>query len=576
MSEVAEATEKVHQVHFRVDGKWLADFARTRVDEGRWDAALNLLVDSLHGLTHDQALAILKGESDLTGDSGHAKGIRLKKLKKDGPLAKARAERMEYMYGDLFRLGDKIWRPYAVVSGWCRDDWHFAITFKGPWNLHNVRDDKYHGAFRSLYYANNAHRDMLVRIPERMVGDRVIADVLCEEFTGTVPFWVKLPTNIDIEKFVEHVFNKKGIGWRGLEIRGAFERGYIADAITSQERDEEPGTAEAIEGVEEAVQNLPPAASQDTEPEQKMVENEGKRDMYAVIDLVEQYMAENSDDYRDVRSVSNKFESIINRLSRHLDDAGWERVEKARAWLEAKTEELLRAKIVAQADEHGGWLEIPLKTKSGLPYPKMPVMRVPRNPFLIWTFRANFNFEEHGIDLKWDYVAGSGWKMYNDDPAHTDWMIGAGIPLKDTYDHDEDSLGQRVRSCAYEYKDVLVKQYTNRQFTVLARDKDRKWVSGTICHPKPGERVAPGSIAVVPNAGPDYQFAMETANMEGLEGRERGCIICETGGKLAHLAIVGREYKCVVLMIPDALKLYKPMQRVWIDLEAGTIEHRVW
>ena len=100
-------------------------------------------------------------------------------------------------------------------------------------------------------------------------------------------------------------------------------------------------------------------------------------------------------------------------------------------------------------------------------------------------------------------------------------------------------------------------------------------MSGTIVHPKPGEPVAPGSIAVVPNAGPDYQFAMETANTEG-SGGKRGLIICETGGKLAHLAVVGREYKCTVLMIPGALSLYKEDQSVWIDLKAGTIEHRVW
>lgn len=573
MSEEVVEEGTVHEVHFTVDGKWLADFARTRFDEGRWDAALNLLVDSLHGLTHDQALAILKGEADLTGDSNS--GIDIVELPKDGELAQDRNERVAYMYGDLFRRGDKVWRPYAVVSGWCREDWQFACTFKGNYNMLNVRDDKYHGGLRSLYYANNPNRDMLVRIPERMVGDRVIADVLCEEFTASVPFWVKLPTNIDIPTFVEHVFDKKGVaGIRGLELRGAVFN--TISKVESKSPDDELTVSDAIAATEEKVEQLPPAASQDTEVEQKFVENEGRAQIENVILLATQFFeGEEPVDYKLVRQAENAFESVINRLSRHIKDKEWDTVEELRNKFETSRERILAKKVAEQADQHGGWFELPLTDNDDKPYGPKKTLRVPLNPFLIWTFRGNFNFAENGIDLKWDYVAGSGFKMINDDPSHTDWMLGAGVPLKETYDH-EGGFGDIVRKSAYRYKDVLVKKYTNRQFTVLARDTDSKWVSGTVCHPKPGERVAPGSIAVVPNAGPDYQFAMETANMHGVENGGRGCIICETGGKLAHLAVVGREYKCIVLMIPDALKLYKEGQRVWIDMESGTIEHKVW
>ncbi len=572
MSEVAEKT--IH-VGFTVAGDWLADFARTRLEEGRWDAGLNLLIDSLAGMTHEQAIAILKGEATLTGDS--RTGIDYKQLSPTSETAKRMQEIMDRMYGTLFRITDKVWRPYAVVSGWNRDDWHFACNHKGPYHTLNVDDMKNGGALRSLYYANDPSRDLLVRIPERLYkGNRIIADVLCEEFTGSLPFWYKVPTNIDAVSFVDKVVERNGFGWSGLELRGA----YLERGEEIEDRDTPPDAAECIDEAAENTELLPPAASQSSEVEQKMVEGEGRRILLQALDLAEQFFhtsdGSEPSDYAELRKCDKNFEKIIDRLSRHIKSEEWERVDRYRELFAQHAERLLRVDISKQADEHGGWFEMPLKTRDGESYGPRPFLRVPLNPFLIWTFRNNFNFEENGIDLKWDYVAGSGWKMMNDDPAHTDWMIGAGVPLSVTYDHDDDSFGSIVRSSAYHHKDVFVKKYTNRQFTVLAGDAKRTYVSGTIVHPGPGERVAPGSIAVVPNAGPDYQFAMETANMQDIENGGHGCIICETGGKLAHLAIVGREYKCVVLMIPDALKFYKPGQRVWIDLTNGTIEHRVW
>lgn len=43
-------------------------------------------------------------------------------------------------------------------------------------------------------------------------------------------------------------------------------------------------------------------------------------------------------------------------------------------------------------------------------------------------------------------------------------------------------------------------------------------------------------------------------------------IICETGGKLAHLAVVGREYDVTILLVPNALKLYNENQYLTVDL----------
>lgn len=193
--------------------------------------------------------------------------------------------------------------------------------------------------------------------------------------------------------------------------------------------------------------------------------------------------------------------------------------------------------------------------------------------------------------------------MMNDDPYHTDWVLGAGIPLDQVYDHDDQSLGAVAMSCAHELRSKIVQEYTQHQFVTLSKN-DQRIFSGDIVHPEPNERVPSGCIAIVPHAGPEYQLeepqtpvqerilwhldewriernllavlvsvAMETANGIDPETGRRGCIICDTGGKLAHLAVVGREFKCTVLMLPNATKMYRERDRIWIDMNDGTITH---
>ena len=58
--------EKTESVGFSIDGKWLADFSRTRVEEGDYQHALRIL-DCLSGMSLDDKVAILKGEKDLDG-----------------------------------------------------------------------------------------------------------------------------------------------------------------------------------------------------------------------------------------------------------------------------------------------------------------------------------------------------------------------------------------------------------------------------------------------------------------------------------------------------------------------------
>lgn len=564
---------KEHKVCFTVDGEWLADFARTRFDEGAWDRALSMLTDSLEGLSTDQAIAILKGEATLTGDS--SSGIDIEVLPKDGPLAKRMAERMQYMYGDIFRISDKMWKPYAMVSGWNRDDHAFAI--KNPkCNVieANPRSSQrslgYAGAARSLYYAKDQVKDMLICLEPRCVGGNIdvyTGDVLCEEVSASVPFWLKVPTNNPVEA-VEAILKRKQ-----LPVWGAFEGLSFVKS-----RAEAPGVVDQVEGTVERAEVLPHEAELE-EGEKKLAKAERRALVVELINGSKNYLEleHTVDDLKEVVEMDRIFEKGIDVLHKEVKSDEWDVIDQIRDGFRNTREKLLGDKVNAQAEKNGGFMEIKLTTWNkerhvDVPF-HVPSITVPKNAFLLWALRY-VDFAKHGhVQPTWDIVAGSGWKMMNDDPYHTDWMLGARIPLKDTYDREDDeavpSLAAVVRSCSFSLRSELNKEITGHDFTVLAKG-EITYVIGEVAFPKPNERVKAGSIAVVPHAGPEYQNAMETANMENPEGN-RGLIICDTGGKLAHLVIVGREFKCTVLMMPGATGMYREGERVCVNVSEGTI-----
>ena len=59
-------------------------------------------------------------------------------------------------------------------------------------------------------------------------------------------------------------------------------------------------------------------------------------------------------------------------------------------------------------------------------------VQIPRAPFTRWALSR-----VPGIDLgrlpTWDPISPSGIKMCNDDRCHTDWVLGAGLSIEDSY-----------------------------------------------------------------------------------------------------------------------------------------------
>ena len=63
------------------------------------------------------------------------------------------------------------------------------------------------------------------------------------------------------------------------------------------------------------------------------------------------------------------------------------------------------------------------------------------------------------------------------------------------------------------------------------------------------------SIVVLPNMAAEHHVAFMQA---------RGCV-AEVGGRLAHLAIVGRELQRTMMVLPGACKILLPGMKVTLD-----------
>ena len=223
------------------------------------------------------------------------------------------------------------------------------------------------------------------------------------------------------------------------------------------------------------------------------------------------------------------------------------------AAVESSDIEVLRMRIDQQARRAGGHLALRLSdTQLG-----DSILQVPAAPFLRW---AAHNMSTASLDAlpHWTPVCPPGMKQGGDNPVHTDWWLGAGLPLEAAYDRDHPA-----NRAAWRFAVGLGR----RQGHDCLRLAGEGTVFGRVVFPKANEPVEAGAIAVVPYAGVDYQMAMLTACKGG-----RGAVICATGGRLAHLATVGRETSCRVAVVEDAMESLIEGQFVTLDLDKLILE----
>ena len=172
----------------------------------------------------------------------------------------------------------------------------------------------------------------------------------------------------------------------------------------------------------------------------------------------------------------------------------------------------------------------------------------------------------------WENVSGRDLKMEGDSADHSDWWLGAGLDPGDAYRRDAGTPPrlQATQMATYAAVRSLQRELLGHDCAVLS---GQGATTGTAVHPGPDEEVPAGSVAIVPHAGPEYWAAARSACAAG-----DGAVVAEAGGRLAHLALLGREpgpdgrdaFRLVV--VRDARRLYPAGGSVRVDCARGRVE----
>lgn len=207
--------------------------------------------------------------------------------------------------------------------------------------------------------------------------------------------------------------------------------------------------------------------------------------------------------------------------------------------------------IKDQAEKTGGWLKFKYNNE---------IFTLPKAAFEQWSLKDR---SKNFILKRWNPICPPNIKMNNDDPVHTDWWLCTGKPIEEAYDKSENSIMDFFYQKRYE----IQKKYSNNFLMKLSNLSNHKgFEKSQIFHYSKNMVIEPNSVIIIPNASANYEsLAYECA-------KKNVVLITETGGKLCHLAIIGREYSLTLYMFPDALSLIPHKSFCNIDLEKEKIE----
>jgi phosphohistidine swiveling domain-containing protein len=209
--------------------------------------------------------------------------------------------------------------------------------------------------------------------------------------------------------------------------------------------------------------------------------------------------------------------SARQAASRAAEKAEREAEEDAETARLIAEEEAERERIKAAVIERAAGDMIDLHADDG-----KVVATVPRAPFENWALRRT---ALRHLAAPWEPVARSGLKMANDDPNHTDWVLGGGLDIKNMYFREDP-----IQAAAYHEMSLLQERLGDFECGVIV---DAGEVEGK----------AGADIVILPDLQPDHLDKIKNVR----------AIITQTGGKVAHLAQVAMERNITIMLVPDAL-----------------------
>jgi len=156
----------------------------------------------------------------------------------------------------------------------------------------------------------------------------------------------------------------------------------------------------------------------------------------------------------------------------------------------------------------------------------------------------------------WEPVSPHDLKMSGDNRRHTDLWLALGFNLDGreyNYSTREHTLFSAVVSA------MQREVFPMGEFDTL-NSAGLDSFTGSVVTPT-SELIGSHDVLIIPNAGPEYDVL----------ARKAGLVICETGSRMAHLAVVGREFGLPLIRIADAGKKFKEGITLNIDFKTNTI-----
>lgn len=216
------------------------------------------------------------------------------------------------------------------------------------------------------------------------------------------------------------------------------------------------------------------------------------------------------------------------------------------------------------------WQYHKLKVKSGR------YVDVPKLPFVYWALRQRYPGDslEHFDIPNWTPICSSNAKMYNDNPYHTDWWVGAGFNVdmgypEDVYVRGYDGFLVQLHQAALTEVGKLQSKYLRFQSTSVGGNNSVSFVN--VCHyevfKNDVSKVPVDAILILPNLSVEFEPAILKANKNG-----KGGVVSQAGGPAAHLSVVGKEMDFPVFIDKNALKKFRWVQYMSLDGSKGTIQ----
>lgn len=200
------------------------------------------------------------------------------------------------------------------------------------------------------------------------------------------------------------------------------------------------------------------------------------------------------------------------------------------------------------------------------------VMQIPRLPFICWAMRR----EHPELCPAWKPVSPSGLKMMNDDPYHSDWVLGAidadgnGISLdnREAYADNVNRPAWDLRARIEQELRAAAKSAPHQPDTAysglmanLAQLASQTIKATTIVNAGNYTGIIGEDVVVLPDLSP-----LRVSEIEG-----KKAIIAEQGGELCHIAIVAGGLAMTVMRVADACNTFQPGMRVVMDPVRRTI-----